>query len=63
MGEGNSMGPLNAGDEARSRSQRQGDIKYPIRWTTLGQYLEYLQKQGRHAQRRLVRRRDHGARA
>jgi N-acyl-D-amino-acid deacylase len=26
--------------------QRQGDIKYPIRWTTLGQYLEYLQKKG-----------------
>ena len=26
--------------------QRQGDIKYPIRWTTLGQYLEYLQRKG-----------------
>ena len=26
--------------------KRQGDIKYPIRWTTLGQYLEYLQRKG-----------------
>jgi len=26
--------------------KRQGDIKYPIRWTTLGQYLDYLQKKG-----------------
>jgi len=26
--------------------QRQGDIKYPIRWTSLGQYLEYLQRKG-----------------
>jgi N-acyl-D-amino-acid deacylase len=26
--------------------KRQGDIKYPIRWTTLGQYLEYMQRKG-----------------
>ena len=24
----------------------QGDIKYPISWTTLGQYLEFLQRRG-----------------
>ena len=24
----------------------QGDIKYDITWTTLGEYLEYLEKQG-----------------
>jgi len=45
MGEGNSMGPLNP-EMKRLAVQRQGDIKYPIRWTTLGQYLDYLQKKG-----------------
>jgi N-acyl-D-amino-acid deacylase len=45
MGEGNSMGPLNP-QMKRLAVQRQGDIKYPIRWTTLGQYLEYLQRKG-----------------
>src|SRR4051794_2483400 len=45
MGEGNSMGPLNV-EMKRLAVQRQGDIKYPIRWTTLGQYLDYLQKKG-----------------
>lgn len=45
MGEGESMGPLNA-DMKRRAVQLQGDIKYPIRWTTLGQYLEYLQRKG-----------------
>ena len=45
MGEGDSMGPWNAQMKALD-IKRQGDIKYPIRWTTLGQYLEYLQKKG-----------------
>ena len=36
MGEGNSMGPLNP-EMKRLAVKRQGDIKYPIRWTTLGQ--------------------------
>ncbi|MFL6800875.1 MAG: amidohydrolase family protein [Sphingomicrobium sp.] len=45
MGEGDSMGPLND-NMKRLAVQRQGDIKYPIRWTTLGQYLEYLQRKG-----------------
>ena len=26
--------------------KRQGDIKYPIRWTTLGEYLDWLTKKG-----------------
>jgi N-acyl-D-amino-acid deacylase len=45
MGEGDSMGPLTPHMKALA-VQRQGDIKYPIRWTTLAQYLEYLQKKG-----------------
>ena len=45
FGEGNSMGPLNPTMKKNDR-ERQGDIKYPITWTTLGQYLEYLEKRG-----------------
>jgi N-acyl-D-amino-acid deacylase len=45
MGEGDSMGPLTPAMK-RLELKRQGDIKYPIRWTTLGQYLEYLQRKG-----------------
>ena len=45
MGEGWSMGPLN--DEMKKLAvQRQGDIQYPIEWTTLGEYLSYLEKKG-----------------
>lgn len=45
MGEGWSMGPLNDEMKKLSREQ-QGDIKYEIEWTTLGEYLQYLQKRG-----------------
>src|SRR6476619_6285208 len=45
MGEGDSMGPWNP-EMKRLELKRQADIKYPIRWTTLGQYLEYLQRKG-----------------
>ena len=45
MGEGESMGPLNP-EMKRLEVKRQGDIKYPIRWTTLGEYLGYLQRKG-----------------
>jgi N-acyl-D-amino-acid deacylase len=45
MGEGDSMGPWTAEMKLRE-IKRQGDIKYPIRWTTLGQYLEYMQRKG-----------------
>ncbi|HEX8842797.1 MAG TPA: D-aminoacylase, partial [Sphingomicrobium sp.] len=45
MGEGDSMGPWTPAMK-RLEIQRQGDIKFPIRWTTLGQYLEYMQRRG-----------------
>ncbi len=45
MGEGWSMGPLN--DAMKNELvARQGDIKYEIKWTTLGQYLDYLVRRG-----------------
>lgn len=44
MGE-DSMGPLTPALQALGQ-KRQGDIKYPITWTTLGGYLEMLQKRG-----------------
>jgi N-acyl-D-amino-acid deacylase len=45
LGEGFSMGPLN---EMMKRDMResQGDIKYSVEWTTLGEYLEYLERKG-----------------
>ena len=45
FGEGNSMGPWNATMKAKDK-KRQGDIKYDIKWTTLGEYLEFLEKKG-----------------
>ena len=45
FGEGWSMGPLNAAMK-REAVEQQGDIKYPIEWTTLGQYLEHLERRG-----------------
>ena len=45
MGEGSSMGPLNA-DMKAAMSQQQGDIRYDIEWTTLDEYLEFLQRRG-----------------
>jgi N-acyl-D-amino-acid deacylase len=45
MGEGNSMGPLNADMKAKAL-RRQGDIKYPVDWTTLDQYLRGMEKRG-----------------
>jgi N-acyl-D-amino-acid deacylase len=45
FGEGWSMGPLNPEMKAEAR-KRQGDIEYPIEWTTLGEYLEYLERRG-----------------
>ena len=45
FGEGNSMGPYTP-EMKRLELKRQGDIKYPISWTTLGQYLEFLQRKG-----------------
>jgi N-acyl-D-amino-acid deacylase len=45
MGEGDSMGPWTP-QMKRLEIKRQGDIKFPIRWTTLGQYLEWLTRKG-----------------
>jgi len=45
MGEGWSMGPLNEAMKKEAVKQ-QGDIKYDIEWTTLGEYLEHLVKRG-----------------
>ena len=45
IGEGSSMGPLTP-EMKRLQIKRQGDIKYAIRWTTLGQYLQYMQRKG-----------------
>ena len=45
LGEGSSMGPIS--DEMRKEQiEGQTDIKYNIPWTTLGEYLEYLEKKG-----------------
>ncbi|MFL6725496.1 MAG: amidohydrolase family protein [Sphingomicrobium sp.] len=45
FGEGNSMGPYTP-EMKQLELKRQGDIKFPITWTTLGQYLEFLQRKG-----------------
>jgi len=45
MGEGESMGPLNA-KMKRDIISLQSDIKYAIPWTTLGEYLDHLEKRG-----------------
>ena len=47
MGEGTSMGPLS--DEMKARARyilSNADIKYDIEWTTLGEYLEFLERKG-----------------
>ena len=45
MGEGNSMGPLN--DRMKERMLHdQADIKYEIKWSTLSEYLRYLEQRG-----------------
>ena len=45
MGEGWSMGPLNEMMK-RDMLESQGDIKFSVEWTTLGEYLEYLERKG-----------------
>src|SRR6185369_15330170 len=40
-----SMGPWNAEMKAHE-AERQGDIKYPIDWSSLGEYLAFLEKKG-----------------
>jgi N-acyl-D-amino-acid deacylase len=45
MGEGESMGPLNAKMKERMQND-QPEIKYKVEWNTLGGYLSYLEKRG-----------------
>jgi N-acyl-D-aspartate/D-glutamate deacylase len=45
MGEGSSMGPLNA-DMKRRLKGAQTNIRYDVAWTTLAEYLAYLEKRG-----------------
>lgn len=40
-----SLGPLSAEQKAE-RERRQGDIKYRIPWTTLGEAMEFLERRG-----------------
>lgn len=45
FGEGVSYGPWS--DEMKKRAkERQSDIQYDVEWTTLGEYLEYLEARG-----------------
>lgn len=45
FGEGSSMGPLTSSMKEQQLA-RQGDLKYPITWTSLGEYLTHLEEQG-----------------
>src|SRR4051794_23692612 len=45
FGEGSSMGPLNDKMKKEMREQ-QGDLKFAVEWTTLGEYLEQLTRRG-----------------
>jgi N-acyl-D-amino-acid deacylase len=45
LGEGLSMGPLNDAMKDELREEQQ-DIIYDIEWTTLGEYLDFLEKKG-----------------
>jgi N-acyl-D-amino-acid deacylase len=45
MGEGSSMGPLNDAMKAEMAAY-QSDIRYDIEWTTLAEYLEFLEQRG-----------------
>jgi N-acyl-D-amino-acid deacylase len=45
MGEGWSMGPLNDRMKKQIKDE-QGDLKWDIQWTTLGEYLQHLERRG-----------------
>lgn len=44
MGEGFSMGPLT--DEMKEELEAQSLLGHPVEWTTLGEYLEHLERRG-----------------
>jgi N-acyl-D-aspartate/D-glutamate deacylase len=56
FGEGDSMGPLTQEMRAR-RLANQGDLKYPITWSTLHEGMVDLEKARRFGQFQLVHRR------
>ena len=56
------MGPLNDQMKQRLRETR-GDLQVQIEWTTLAEYLHYLEKRGISSKRRLVHWRNHHSRA
>jgi N-acyl-D-amino-acid deacylase len=45
FGEGESMGPLNE-TLAEELVRQQTNVRYDVEWTTLGEYLEYLERRG-----------------
>ncbi len=45
FGEGSSMGPLNPSMQ-QATEDRQGDVKFDVPWTTLGEYLDHLVEKG-----------------
>jgi N-acyl-D-amino-acid deacylase len=45
MGEGDSMGPLTPAMK-KTMLEAQGDLKYEIAWTTLGEYLDHIVSRG-----------------
>jgi N-acyl-D-amino-acid deacylase len=45
FGEGSSMGPITE-PMRKEMIEEQGDLKFDVPWTTLGEYLEHLEKRG-----------------
>jgi len=45
MGEGWSMGPFSPAQKAEAYAEQTGQ-RYPISWTTLGEFLQFLEKKG-----------------
>lgn len=45
MGEGESMGPLND-KMKREMAEQQGDLRFDVAWTTLGEYLDHVVQHG-----------------
>src|SRR3546814_18918536 len=46
MGEGSSMGPLTPAMTKALVAQQEEGIRYPVRWTTLGGYLDHVAAMG-----------------
>ena len=45
FGEGSSMGPLNP-EMKRNMLERQGDVRFEVPWTSLGEYLDHMVERG-----------------